>query len=85
MELYLVGVAISMVAWAMAQSGVTSTATANFVLVVGLLVFGVAALRTLWWLFSNLSTVARSAGEIAAKGANHVDTLKDAFKEGRNK
>jgi hypothetical protein len=84
MKLYLVGLALLIVTFIMDESGASSNSV-NFVFIASLLVFGVAALRTLWWLFSNLSTVARSAGEIAAKGANHVDTLKDAFKEGRNK
>lgn len=52
---------------------------------VSLLVIGIAALRTLWLVWRNPSTIARTAGEIAAKGANHVDTFKEAFKDGRNK
>jgi hypothetical protein len=30
-------------------------------------------------------TISRVAGKIAAQGANHVDTFKDAFKDERNK
>jgi hypothetical protein len=84
MKLYLVGVAIFIATWMMAESGASSELV-NSVFIASLLVLGVAVLRSLWWLFSNLSTAARSAGEIAAKGANHVDTFKDAFKEGRKK
>jgi hypothetical protein len=50
----------------------------------GVCAFGFAILRTIWRFF-NASTVARKAGEIAAKGANHVDTFKEAFKDARNK
>lgn len=50
----------------------------------GFWIFGFALVRTLWKAF-NAATVARKAGEIAAKGANHVDTFKDAFHSGRIK
>ena len=48
-----------------------------------LIIFG--AFRVIRWLYLNLSGVARTAGDMAAKGANHVDTFKEAFKDGRNK
>ena len=40
-----------------------------------LIVLGIAVLRTLWFVWRNPSSVARKAGGLAAKGANHVDTL----------
>jgi hypothetical protein len=48
-----------------------------------LMVFGF--LGAIWLVVFDLSGIARRAGEIAAKGANHLETFKEAFKDGRDK
>jgi hypothetical protein len=50
--------------------------------VLSLWLIGFAVLRLLWL---NAKPIAGIVGKFAGKGANHVDTFKDAFKEGKNK
>ncbi len=85
MKTYLLGIALMIAGAIAANSPNRDWNSYNEALVFsGFWVFVFAVLRTLWNFF-NAATVARKAGEIAAKGANHVDTFKDAFKDGRNK
>ena len=45
-----------------------------------LIVFGF--LRAIWLVVFDLSGISRRAGEMAARGAIHLDTFKEAFKGG---
>ncbi len=57
----------------------------SYVQIVGpgsLWLLGFAVLRLMWL---NAKTIAGIAGRVAAKGANHADNFKEAFKDARNK
>lgn len=59
--------------------------TSNSFSLVSGLVSVIVVLRILWLVWRNPSPVLRKTGEVAAKVANHMDSFKEAFKEGRNK
>lgn len=70
---------------ALSMAGLIFFDESKVIVVAGWGFIALGAFRAIGWLRSNLSGVFRGAGEIAAKGANHVDTFKEAFKEGKNK
>lgn len=59
--------------------------TSNTFNIASFLVFVIAVLRTLWLVWRDPTPLLRKTGEIAAKGANHLDSFKDAFNNARNK
>lgn len=54
----------------------------NVVYASGLFVLAIGIPRFIWL---NAGAIARIAGKIAARGATHVETFKEAFKDERNK